>query len=397
MKKLSDIIWISTQDWEDVWTRKQRFAQMFARAGHRVLYLENQLHWAGYLRSRQLRQRARLTSFLAKPRQVEENLYVVTPPIVLPGQMVSPTVNRINKLLVSSQLARLAKTYGFSSPILWLYPPDSVELAGRLNESAVVFDCVDDWSRFKGLVSQATMQSYMHRLYQRADMVIVTHENLYTQASQFSNNVELVPNGVEPGHFAKALQEDTSVPDDIRDISTPIVGFIGNIIYWLDFELIRHLALERPAYSFVFIGPVASQSDVSILSELPNVHFLGYRPYANLPNYLKAFDVCINPFKVDALSASVDPLKVYEYLAAGKPVVSVDMPAMSRFGGAVFTATDRSMFLELLDNAINNSRDVSLIAKRVSCASQHSWENRFDQVSTGLHRMIVGKQTAAPN
>jgi glycosyltransferase involved in cell wall biosynthesis len=209
--------------------------------------------------------------------------------------------------------------------------------------------------------------------------------------------VELVPNGVEPGHFAKALQEDTSVPDDIRDISTPIVGFIGNIIYWLDFELIRHLALERPAYSFVFIGPVASQSDVSILSELPNVHFLGYRPYANLPNYLKAFDVCINPFKVDALSASVDPLKVYEYLAAGKPVVSVDMPAMSRFGGAVFTATDRSMFLELLDNAINNSRDVSLIAKRVSCASQHSWENRFDQVSTGLHRMIVGKQTAAPN
>src|SRR5690606_376079 len=145
-----------------------------------------------YLRSRRLRQRTRLTGFLAEPRLVEKNLYVATPPIVLPGQMLSPTLNRINKRFVTSQLVRLAKTYGFSSPILWLYPPDSVELIGKLNESAVVFDCVDDWSRFKGLVSQATMQSYMQRLYQRADMIVVTHENLYTQASQFSQNVQLV-------------------------------------------------------------------------------------------------------------------------------------------------------------------------------------------------------------
>jgi len=392
MSNKPDIIWVSTQDWDDVWTRKQRFAQFFARSGHRVFYIESQLHWPGYLRKKSLRRADRPFRFLKRPRQVEPNLYIVTPPLFLPGQMMSRAINRINKYLLVSQILRLVKKYHFHNPVLWLYPPDSVELVGKFNESVVIFDCVDDWSRFKGLVSQKKVEGYMNYLFRKSDLVFVTHNNLYNKACNLAKNVHLVPNGVDPEHFEKALRLETEIPDDIMGLPRPIIGFIGNVVYWLDFELIHYLASKRPSWSFVLVGPLASRADVAILRRLLNVHFLGYRPYAELPRYLKAFDACINPFKLDDLSSSIDPLKVYEYLAAGKPVVSVDMPAMSRFGDLVSTALDRDSFLSALDMAVASTSNKKMTEKRIMHARTHSWSKRFEQVNAALLNIISYKR-----
>ena len=392
MENKPDIIWVSTQDWNDVWTRKQRFAQCFARSGHRVLYIESQLHWLGYLRIKSVQRAYRLYQFLNRPKLVEPNLYIVTPPLLLPGQMMSRTINRINKYLLISQILRLVKKYHFHNPVLWLYPPDSVELVGKFNESVVVFDCVDDWSQFKGLVSRKKVGGYMQFLFQKSDLVFVTHNNLYNKACNLAKNVYLVPNGVDPEHFEKSLRPETKIPDDIMSLPRPIIGFIGNVVYWLDFELIHYLASKRPSWSFVLIGPVASRADVAILRSLPNVHFLGYRRYEELPRYLKAFAACINPFKLDNLSRSIDPLKVYEYLAAGKPIVSVDMPAISSFGDMVFVAHDRDSFLSALDIAVASTSEKKMIEMRIMHARTHSWNKRFKQVNAALLNVISYKR-----
>lgn len=386
-----DIIWVSTQDWDDVWTRKQRFAQFFARSGHRVFYIESQLHWPGYLRKKSLRRADRPFRFLKRPRQVEPNLYIVTPPLFLPGQMMSTVINRLNKCLLIPQIKHLVKAYHLDNPVLWLYPPDSIEMVGKFDESVIVFDCVDDWSQFKGLVSHKTVQSYMQYLFRKADLVLVTHDNLYNQACYFSKNVHLVPNGVENEHFEKALQPETAIPDDIKRLPKPRIGFIGHITYWLDFELVHYLASKRPSWSFVFIGPVSSRANVARLNSLKNIYFFGFRPYKSLPGYLKAFDVCINPFKLDDLSRSVDPLKVYEYLAAGKPVVSVDMPAMSRFGNTVVVAHDPYSFLIALDTAVYSTSDERMTKMRIMHARTHSWNKRFEQLRTHLLDIYVSK------
>lgn len=389
IEKNINFIWVSTQDWDDVWTRKQRFAQLFARAGHRVLYIEGQLHWPGYLRAKNLRYTNRAFRFLKKPRLAEPNLYIATPPLMLPGQMMSTKINKINKHLLINQIQKLANALNFYNPILWLYPPDSANLIGKFNESAVVFDCVDDWSHFKGLVSQKTVQNYMNALFSQSNLVFSTHENLHNQIRDLSKEAYLVPNGVEPEHFKKALSPETVIPADVIGFSKPIIGFIGSVQYWLDFELIYFLASKRPNWSFVFIGPVGARVDLSELMNLPNIYFLGKRRYDELPGYCKAFDVCINPFKLDELSKSVDPLKVYEYLATGKPIVTVNMPAMNRFGDVVQVAHDNDSFLRELDLAVNSGLDDKMIEARLLHAQTHSWKKRFEQINVALGSIIT--------
>lgn len=378
-----DIVCLSSQDWDDLWTRKQRFMQRLARQGNRVLYIEAQasLVSAGVLRA----DLSRAGRWRAGPRPVEANLHVATLPLVCPGFQMSLAVNAVNNALLAPLLRRWAGQLRFDRPVLWTYNPYSESLLGRLGERLAIYDCVDDFSSARGLVRRTVVQTLEARLLEKARAVIVTHENLYLAKRARARAIHLIPNGVEIEHFQAATQPHTRVAPELQAIPGPVIGFIGSLQYWIDFDLFRFLAQARPRWSFVLVGPVGRLAKVAKIRNLVNVHLLGSRPYAALPSYLRGFDVCLNPYVVDELAQHCSPLKLYEYLASGKPVVSVDMPEARKFSRVVGIGRTYADVLTRLEEALAGpTEDGQPAQARLAAVAPHSWECRFRELEAAL-------------
>jgi len=381
-----DIVCISTQDWDDLWTRKQRFMFQLAQQDNRVLYIEQQMHLAGYVKRLRSEWR-RIGRSLKGIRKMGDNLYVYALPLVLPFFQMSTSIGDINHWLIVPVLKKQLSSLEFRDPILWLYTHYSDRLVGKFGEKIVVYELVDETLAFKGLVKSEVNQFLENRLIRKSDVLIVTAQSLFDSRKKLIENIYLVPNGAEVEHFRKAMSEDTPVSEEIAEIKRPIVGFLGSISYWLDIPLIRHIALSHTEWSIVMIGPV--RANVSKIAPLPNVHLLGRKDYQELPRYLKAFDVCINPYILDGVAEGCSPLKLYEYLATGKPIVSVDMPEARKFDGLVRIARSTEEFVLHIESALQE--DKSLIRERIKESEKHSWDERFRQVESIVEKTLFGE------
>ena len=173
----------------------------------------------------------------------------------------------------------------------------------------------------------------------------------------------------------------------MQDIKGPIIGFIGVIQEWVDLELIYKIAEENPGWSVVMVGPVGAGVNLHRLKSLPNVYFTGAKKPEELPKYIRAFDVCINPFRPCRLTENVSPLKFYEYLATGKPVVTVDMPAVKEYQHCVYIASDHQDFIEKIKMALSPGEDASR-EKRIAEGEKCSWENRVAQMLNIKEKML---------
>lgn len=384
-----DIICISTQDWDDLWTRKQRFMTQFARQGNRVLYVEQQVHLLGYVKRFKAR-RKRIISWLSAPRRIEENLYVYTLPVVLPFYQMSPWINGINNCFIAAILRKQLLSLNFKAPILWIYAPYSYRLAGKLGEKFVIYECVDELSAAKGLVKGEVVKSFEEHLIRKADLVIVTAQNLYDSKKHIAKRICIVPNGAEVEHFRKALSKDTAVSEEIARIKRPIVGFLGSISFWIDISLIQYIALSRTEWSIVMVGPV--RTDISKINSLPNVYILGRKDYQKLPGYIKAFDVCINPYILDDVAEGCSPLKLYEYLSTGKPIVSVDMPEARKFGDLVRIAKSKEDFISEIELAFRE--DINRARARIIESEKHSWDKRFQREESIVQESLGAKMVS---
>jgi glycosyltransferase involved in cell wall biosynthesis len=392
-----DIICLSSQDWDDLWTRKQRFMQRLARQGNRVLYVEAQASLAsrGLLRA----DPGRTGRWRVGPRPVEANLHVATLPLVAPGFQMSLAVNKVNNAFLAPILKRWAGRLVFDRPVLWTYNPYSESLLGRLGERLTIYDCVDDFSSTRGLVRRSVVETLEARLIEKARAVVVTHENLYQAKRARARAIHLIPNGVEIEHFQAAARPETPVAPELGALPHPVIGFIGSLQYWIDFDLLRFLAESRPRWSFVLVGPVGRLAPVAKLRDHPNVHLLGRRAYAELPSYLRAFDACLNPYVVDDLARHCSPLKLYEYLASGKPVVSVDMPEARKFARVVGIGRTYAEVLTRLEEAVaGGADDERRAAARLAAVVPHSWDGRFRELEAALepHLGAPASAGAAP-
>jgi len=164
----------------------------------------------------------------------------------------------------------------------------------------------------------------------------------------------------------------------------PIIGYFGSIAEWFDNELIEYIAKKRPNLTFIFIGHTFG-SNIQSLNKLKNVHFLGERPYSELPKFLHAFDVCLIPFKNVSLIAATHPVKIYEYLAAGKPVLTTYMKELEPMKDICYIAKGKEDFLENLDFALNEE-DKDLIQRRIDFASKNTWDHRINKFYTELEK-----------
>ena len=390
-----DLLILSTQDWDALPTRKHHWARKFAARGNRVLYVEQQMHWLGWLADLRS-QFGRAWRCLYGPRQVSERLWVFTLPLVPPFFQMFLVINALNNWFLVPVLRWALRRIGFRDIVLWAYTLHAAGLVGRLGERLVVYECVDEFSAARGLVRGGTVTALEKQLLHLSDSVIVTHPSLLQSKTVRDRSPVLVPNGADVTHFARAGGPAIQPAAAVAALPRPVVGFHGWIQYWIDFDLIAYAARSHPEWSFALIGPIEPLARVDKVRGLANVHFLGKQPYEHMPEFLAGFDVCINPFVLDKLADSVSPIKLYEYLASGKPVVSVDMPAAREFSDMIELVRTPEQFVHALEDILSRAQDRTVAAEataRQQAVSSFSWDARFQQVNDLLQEALSERRS----
>ena len=385
-----DILCLSSIDWQFIWQGHQEIMSTLAAAGNRVLFVENTGVRRPTLRDfSRVRDRVRNWRRGTKGfREERENLYVYSP-IVLPFPY-SRIAKRINKWLMVRALRRWMAAVGFRRPLVWTFLPTPLarDIIRACDPELTVYYCIDDLASSSS-AARPIEQSEIN-LFREADLVFVTSEKLRSRAAINSEDVHLFPFGVNFEKFARA--KSTPPPQDLSELSKPIVGYVGGIHKWIDFELLSGLAKRLPETSFVLVGPI--QTDTSCLADCPNVHLLGARRHDELPSYIGGFDVGIVPYVLSDYTANVYPTKLNEYLAMGIPVVATDLLEIRRFNknhdGTVAVATDEEAFEAAILTAQQQTSEKER-ARRIAVAEENSWRSRIERMSGVIEEAIQRK------
>jgi glycosyltransferase involved in cell wall biosynthesis len=354
---------------------KHHLARYLAARGHRVLYVEAPLGPLSVAR-RGRSAVAELRATRAPPRPVMDRLWVRRYFNPVPYHAVTRvtstrTANRIGQRLLAPSVRHDLARLGFRRPVIVAGLPHAVDALPRLPRRALAYHCADDYAHVRGF--PASLPALEGELCRQADLVIVTAETLRAPRAALNPSTYWVPNGVDTAHFTAPA----TPADELRTLCRPVLGFVGGLAQWVDVGLLAEIARARPDASLVLVGPIST--DVGPLTRLPNVHLLGPRPYADVPRYLAAMDVALIPFVTDPVTYHADPIKAYEYLAAGVPVVATDLPALQRLRPLVRLADRPSSFLIEIDAALRAGREADRAARQAE-AAHHDWACRFAEV-----------------
>ena len=320
----------------------------------------------------------KLKSFFRGAEQPAPNLWVVTP-IVLPFPHNKLAI-AINRYILRATISYYRRELGLGGFQLWTFLPNAVEYIGNLGESLVVYYCTDEWSGFTYLDGQK-MAAMERQLMQRADICFTTAHSLLESKKAINPNTFLASHGVDHAHFVKALAPATTIPAEIATLPHPIIGFFGLIHEWMDLDLLAKMARMHADWSIVLIGK--SVVDVSALKSFPNIHLLGRRSYEALPGYCRGFDVAIIPFEVNELTRNVNPIKLREYLSAGLPVVSTNLPEVEFYGDHVYVARGHDEFVSKVEQAIRED-SVEARQRRSDSMRGETWEARVTAVGDAV-------------
>jgi glycosyltransferase involved in cell wall biosynthesis len=360
----------------------------------RILARRNRILWINSIGMRRpTASRADFRRMAAKLRrtfqgsvQVEPNLFVGNPLVLpLPGIAAADT---LNTYVLSAWIRQLCRRHRLDRPIFWTFLPNVHRLVGRLNERMVIYHCVDEYSAFSNVPREALIQ--MERsLLRRADIVFTSSAQLCTERRALNPNTHFISHGVDVLHFAQASHPKTLVPEDLRHLPKPIIGFFGLLADWVDLPLIRELALACPDWSFVLIGKATT--DLAPVRRLKNVHLLGQKSYAALPAYCRGFDVGIIPFRQNELTVRANPLKLREYLAAGLPVVATPLPEVMRYAPFVRLAEGPHAFATEIEAALGETSDADA-SRRMDSMRSESWDARVAEIAAviGAHSGFSG-------
>jgi glycosyltransferase involved in cell wall biosynthesis len=380
-----DIVCVGFADWDtELWTNQHHLMSRLA-VDNRVLFVESLGLRRPQLAGRDLRRiTRRLRRGLAPPRRAD-GLDILSP-LVLPLHS-SRLARAINRRLLPALVGRAARRLGLHRPILWAYVPQAEALIERLNPSLIVYHCVDDISAHS-LIDTASFRAAEERFAGRADLVLASAPELVRRMRALSSNVLEAPNVADTALFAEALGDGEPDPA-IAALPRPRIVFTGAIsAVKLDIGLLAELARLRPDWSFALVGPVGAgdpHTDISRLASEPNVHLLGMREYNQLPAVLSGADAGLIPYSRNELTNSIFPMKVYEYLAAGLPVVATPLPALEGLAGVRFAA-DAPGIASQLEQALAEDSP-ALRAERSKDALGHSWEARIAEISAAIEAL----------
>lgn len=376
---LPDIIYLGMNPWHTIRQRAHHLARGLSRHG-RVLFVDPITpSIAGALkRSFQGGPKRRLWPSV---HRLDDSLFHLAPPPGLPFGFDLPACNAINQQLQTVLVRRVAARLGFERPILWIDHPLEADQIGRHGERMVVYNCMDNYPAFWSAVPrrQRLVEALERRMLARADLVVASSGGLVHRCAS-ARDVRLVPNACEAELFAQALGSPR--PEVLDGMRRPLMGYVGTVSHWVDLALVTEIAAAHPEADLVMVGPVENV-DIRPYTQASNLHFIGAVPYRDVPAYVKAFDVCLIPFVGSDLTADVDPVKAYEYLALGKPVVAVGLPELARYGELLYLAAEREQALQKVSLAleeVTNGAGRALVDARQQVARQNTWASRVSAV-----------------
>ncbi|MEO0101129.1 MAG: glycosyltransferase [candidate division WOR-3 bacterium] len=354
------------------------------RRGFHVYYLElpspSLFH---YFREEMTRRRSFFRFLFPSVQNFPGLTVLYQPPIFPASRYETETIRRFNRWRYARRITKVLKPLlakrGLPT-IAFIITPWWYEILERLcedlNFNLTIYDCIDD---LRVLCSEKQLPYFLKlqkKLVARADLTLISAQRLRSDIIKLypDARIEFLPNGVDFDFFFQN-GKNAPPPLDLAKIPRPIVGFVGALFFWIDTKLIFAAAQAFPHASFVLIGPVKGLD----IPQRENIYFLGPRPYSQIPAYINNFDCCLIPFISHPLSERVDPIKVYEYLSLGKPVIACNLPELARMKELVYLAKDKRSFVELIGQALNE-KDENLKAKRIEYAKKNSWEVRVSQL-----------------
>jgi glycosyltransferase involved in cell wall biosynthesis len=317
----------------------------------------------------------KLSKVIEPIKEVEKNIFVMNP-LTIPAYG-NTLIKGFNGKSLIWQIKRAMKKLRFKNPVNYTFLPSASLLAKNIDENYLIYHCVDEYSAFTDIPTEPILKMEME-LMEKSDLVIVSAEKLLEDKKHFNKNTVLVRHGTDWQHFRKALNDETKIPDDIATLPKPIIGFHGLLADWIDYDLLKKIAEKYEKGSVVLIGKVTADAEnmALTLKHLPNVHFLGRKPYQDLPAYCKAFDVSLNPFVVNELTLAANPLKVREYLAAGLQVVSTNIPEVRVLENCL-VGENHDDFISKVDFILNNPKSRELVSNAIK---HESWDAKVEEI-----------------
>ncbi len=375
-----DIICISSTRWDFLWQRPQQLMLRLSK-NNRVVFLNHSYPVRYY----------EIKEKLTNPKlwekrlvEIDKSLWVFSTiqlcknfsNVMRGDDPDNVSLEAFNYRVKSEILKFVMEKLEFKDPVVITYLPESVNYISEVSPKLICYECIDEWSGFTW--SDKNIAEMETQLAQKSDLIFTSAERLYNKMKAINDNTYLLPNAVDFEHFNKAYKYRGGIPEVMHKIRKPIIGFVGAFYDWVDTDLIKFLANSRPEWSFIIIGPVYGVN-TKIYKQNANIVFLGIKGYRDLPGYLSCFDVCLIPFKINIVTESANPIKMWEYLATGKPIVSTAIPEVKKFEDIIYIGKDKYDFLNKVERALGE-KDLDKIQKRILTAKQNDWNFRVEKI-----------------
>lgn len=375
---MRDLIFVSMENWDDIWRRNQ-----FICAGLLKRYPKMRILFVGLPRDVSHAIRKRKFAGLRAPHPINPPGY---PQVTFcrPLKWLPTTLalgREFNDWVVRRTVRAWTRRLGMQHPVLWLNPHYAVHMAGKMGESQVLYDITDDWIELtqSPLMKSLTLDQDTD-LCRRADHVIVCSQKLYENKKAHSRHLHLIPNGVDAEHYQRAMRSQEPLPDSVAKLAHPVLGYTGTLHPdRINVDLLVELAGNMRAGTLLLLGPnMLGAEDQRRLLASGRVVLHPPVPYQAIPEYMRAFDVCITPHLVTPFTESLNPIKLWEYLATGLPIISTPVAGFKDFPQHVYLATDADSFLRAVPEAL--SEPPSRVLARQALVRDHSWTKRLDQI-----------------
>lgn len=328
---------------------------------------------------------SKLKRLFSGTKQISENVLVHNPFLI--PYLYNDRIDRINRILIKWQLSKLQHKFKLKECVLWVGTPTAAPFIKDINYSLLVYNPVDRYCAFS-FVNPEGIRRYERIVAESADLIIATSDAIYEDMKKYNNNCRVITHGVHFNHFNKATI-NIETPREMDGLIRPVIGFYGKIDEWVNLELIKKIAAGYTQASIVLLGRIGPSTDS--LTGIKNIYFLGHKPFDILPHYLKCFDVCIIPFHKNELTNGIDPIKLREYLSAGKPVVATDTPEIRKYSGLVYIAKDDAEFLHKVAEALRENND-HLMQKRTDAVRDEDWSQKVKLVNFIISQKLAERK-----
>jgi len=391
MMRNKNIVFIGHEPWGFLRYRRQQIVIKLVENDNRVLYIEPPKAWnSGYGNKYQRN---------IGIREVSRHLSIYTPINIFPFNRFK-IIEKLNFFFINIVIKRFINKSGFCNPII-IGSCNMLFLKYikyyKKESNLTIYDWADLYSANQYLSPKESRNicKMEKNLSELADIVFVVSHNLYKRSEKINPNTYLLPNGADFNHFYKVNSSERKIAPDMEKIKPPIIGYTGALKPSFDFDLISYMAEKNPNWSIVLIGP--PRKDDMILEEIKsmkkyrNILLFGEKPYELLPNYIKKFDVCILPYKKIEYTDYFDPLKLYEYMAAGKPIVSSDYPAARRFESVICISNNYDGFVQEIRKILRQKNHKNRY-KQIEMAKNNSWDVRIDEMGSIIEKHRLEKR-----